>query len=353
MTRPLLFSLLIILASFLPIFFLGDREGRLFDPLAYSKTSAMAFSTLLTLFLLPIIIVWVFKANNPQPRGSRDSRFVRGYRSALRTVIRFRYAAVGASAALLIAAAILMSGFQRDYMPEMEEGSILYMPTTLPGMPSREAGWMLQQMDRKLKEFPEVARVFGKLGRADTSTDPAPMMMTEATILLKPTTEWRPGLTKERLIAEMDAAMQHRRLRQRVDAADRRTYRDAGHRHPDPRRNQGEGAGCGRHRGHFPPDRGAARRVSGHRIGDCGADLAGFLRGHRERSRAARGQRSDGGRGDVDGALRDRRRQRRDRAATGRHDRAVQHPIRSGVYRYAGKDPRRARHHGRRQAGCP
>ena len=193
MTRPLLFSLLIILASFLPIFFLGDREARLFDPLAYSKTSAMAFSTLLTLFLLPIIVVWVFKAKDPRPRGSRDSVFVRGYRGALRTVIRFRYAVVGASAALLIAAAILMSGFQRDYMPEMEEGSILYMPTTLPGLPSREAGWMLQQMDRKLKEFPEVARVFGKLGRADTSTDPAPMMMTETTILLKPPEEWRPG----------------------------------------------------------------------------------------------------------------------------------------------------------------
>jgi Cu(I)/Ag(I) efflux system membrane protein CusA/SilA len=93
-------------------------------------------------------------------------------------------------------------------MPEMEEGSILYMPTTLPGLPAREAGWILQQMDRKLKAFPEVERVFGKLGRADTSTDPAPMTMTETTILLKPESEWRPGMTKERLIAEMDEAMQ-------------------------------------------------------------------------------------------------------------------------------------------------
>ena len=93
-------------------------------------------------------------------------------------------------------------------MPELEEGSILYMPTTLPGMPSREAGWILQEMDRKLKEFPEVARVFGKLGRADTATDPAPMTMVESTVLLKPESEWRAGYTKEMLVAEMDEAMQ-------------------------------------------------------------------------------------------------------------------------------------------------
>jgi Cu(I)/Ag(I) efflux system membrane protein CusA/SilA len=207
MTRPLLFSLLIILASFLPIFFLGEREGRLFDPLAYSKTSAMAFSTLLTLGLLPIIIVWVFKTKAPAPRSERESAFVRAYRAALRGAIRARYAVVAASVALLAFAVVMLAGFQKDYMPEMEEGSILYMPTTLPGLPTREAGWILQQMDRKLKEFPEVDRVFGKLGRADTATDPAPMTMIETTVLLKPESEWRPGLTKEALVAEMDAAL--------------------------------------------------------------------------------------------------------------------------------------------------
>jgi len=207
MTRPLLFSLLIILASFLPIFFLGEREGRLFDPLAFSKTFAMAFSTLLTLFVLPAIIVWVFKKESP-PAHRREGAFVRGYRSALSAVIRQRYLFVGASMALLVAAFVLMTGFQKDYMPEMEEGSILYMPTTLPGLPAREAGWILQQMDRKLKEFPEVERVFGKLGRADTSTDPAPMTMIETTILLKPDSEWRDGLSKQDLIEEMNAALQ-------------------------------------------------------------------------------------------------------------------------------------------------
>ena len=101
-----------------------------------------------------------------------------------------------------------MAGFQKDYMPEMEEGSLLYMPTTLPGLPSREAGWILQQMDRKLKAFPEVERVFGKLGRADTATDPAPVAMIEATIVLKPRSEWRAGMTKDALVAEMNEAMQ-------------------------------------------------------------------------------------------------------------------------------------------------
>ena len=210
MTRPLLFSMLIIVTSFLPIFFLGEREGRLFNPLAFSKTFAMAFSTLLTLFLLPAVIVWVF--NRPVSATAvpalRESAFVRGYRWALVGTIRHRYAFVSVSTALLLVAVVLMTGFQKDYMPEMEEGSILYMPTTLPGLPSREAGWIVQQMDRKLKAFPEVDRVFGKLGRADTATDPAPVEMIETTVTLKPRAQWRPGMTKDKLIAEMNAAMQ-------------------------------------------------------------------------------------------------------------------------------------------------
>jgi Cu(I)/Ag(I) efflux system membrane protein CusA/SilA len=213
MTRPLLFSMLIIVTSFLPIFFLGEREGRLFNPLAFTKTFAMAFSTLLTLFLLPIVIVWVFRrpgaAHAPGVEGgNRESAFVGLYRALLTRTIRYRYQFVAFSAGLLVAAAVVMTGFEKDYMPEMDEGSILYMPTTLPGLPSREAGWILQQMDRKLMEFPEVERVFGKLGRADTATDPAPVEMIEATITLKPRSEWRPGMTKDTLIAEMNQSMQ-------------------------------------------------------------------------------------------------------------------------------------------------
>ena len=208
MTRPLLFSMLIIVTSFLPVFFLGAREGRLFNPLAFSKTFAMAFSTLLTLFLLPAIIVWVFKRHIPPADGPTESRFVRAYRRALGghhpAPVRVRWLERSAAGRRWV----VMAGFQKDYMPEMEEGSILYMPTTLPGLPSKEAGWILQQMDKKLKAFPEVARVFGKLGRADTATDPAPVEMIETTVTLKPQSEWRPGMTKERLVAEMNRAMQ-------------------------------------------------------------------------------------------------------------------------------------------------
>ncbi|AYH43985.1 CusA/CzcA family heavy metal efflux RND transporter [Azoarcus sp. DN11] len=207
--RPLLFSLLIILVSFLPVFFLTEKEGRLFDPLAYSKTFAMAFSTLLTMFLLPILIQWILRkdAQVEPGRTPANSGLVRGYRRAVTQAIRFRYVFLGGSLAAIAGAILLLSHFRTDFMPRMDEGTVLYMPTTLPGVPVREAAWILQQMDKKLAAFPEVKRVFGKLGRADTSTDPAPVSMIETTILLKPKAEWRDGMTKEKLVAEMDAAM--------------------------------------------------------------------------------------------------------------------------------------------------
>jgi len=172
MMRPLLFSLLIILSSFLPVFFLNEREGLLFNPLAFSKTFAMGFSTLLTLFLLPIIIIWVFKPESSVKAAAtkQDSPPVLLYTKLLTTCIHYRYIFISLSLLMLFSAGLLMNSFQKDYMPEMEEGSILYMPTTLPGLPMREAGWILQQIDKKIKAFPEVKRVFGKLGRADTSS---------------------------------------------------------------------------------------------------------------------------------------------------------------------------------------
>jgi copper/silver efflux system protein len=205
-TKPLLFSLLIILASFLPVFFLEQREARLFDPLAYSKTFAMAFSTLLTLMLLPVIVVWIFKGETVARKDFRESRAIRAYRSMLGAVIRYRYAFTAFGMLVLIPAAVLLVKFPKDFLPDIDEGSILYMPTTLPGLPNREAGWILQQMDKKIKALPEVDRVFGKIGRADTSTDPAPLTMIETTVLLKPKSTWRKGMTKEKLVAEMDKA---------------------------------------------------------------------------------------------------------------------------------------------------
>ena len=205
-TKPLLFSLLIILASFLPVFFLEEREARLFDPLAYSKTFAMAFSTLLTIFLLPVIVLWIFKRETVARRNFQESAAVRAYRSGLKTVIRYRYGFTTAGMLVLIPAAVLLTRFPKDFLPDVDEGSVLYMPTTLPGLPNREAGWIVQQMDKKLKAFPEVERVFGKIGRADTSTDPAPLTMIETTVLLQPKSKWRKGMTKEKLVAEMDKA---------------------------------------------------------------------------------------------------------------------------------------------------
>src|SRR6185436_3198975 len=169
------------------------------------KTFAMAFSTLLTLFLLPIIMLWVFDGARVKPQSRRELAFVGLYRRAVNGAIRYRYAFLGV---FLVAAAVLLGGFKKDFMPQMEEGSILYMPTTLPGVPAREAGWILQQIDKKIAGVPEVASVFGKLGRADTATDPAPVAMIETTIMLKPQSEWRAGMTKEKLVAELDKAMQ-------------------------------------------------------------------------------------------------------------------------------------------------
>ena len=203
---PLLFSLLIILASFLPVFFLEEREARLFDPLAYSKTFAMAFSTLLTIFVLPLIVLWMFKKDRSPRRNFRESAAVGIYRSVLRTVIRHRYVFTAAGLLVLIPAGFLLVRFPTDFLPEIDEGSVLYMPTTLPGLPNREAGWILQQMDKKLKALPEVERVFGKIGRADTSTDPAPLTMIETTVLLQPKEKWRKGMTKQTLLGEMDRA---------------------------------------------------------------------------------------------------------------------------------------------------
>ena len=212
MMRPLLFSLLIILASFIPLFYLELREARLFDPLVYSKTFAMGFSTLLTLFLLPIIVLWIFDKpifnKSPDNKNSnKKSILVHYYKYMLRSTLRHRYLFLSSSVVLLIASVFLMNQFPKDYMPELEEGSILYMPTTLPGIPMREAGWILQKIDKKIKSFPEVERVFGKLGRADTSTDPAPVTMIETTILLKPKSQWREGINKKMLVEQMNASL--------------------------------------------------------------------------------------------------------------------------------------------------
>src|SRR5213596_4389515 len=123
-------------------------------------------------------------------------------------MIKHRYAFTIVGFISVVVAGVLLNGIGRDFLPETDEGSILYMPSTLPGLPNREAGWVLQQMDKKLKAFPEVERVFGKIGRADTSTDPAPLTMIETTVLLHPKSTWRKGMTREKLVSEMDKAVE-------------------------------------------------------------------------------------------------------------------------------------------------
>jgi len=207
MARPLFFSLLIIIVSFLPVFFLGAREGKLFDPLAYSKTFAMFLSTLLTFVFLPALILAIFGGKRLAPVSKANDFTLRWYKRSLETVLKFKYLFLALNIFILIATIPIMMSFGKAFMPQLDEGSILYMPTTLPGLPAREAGWILRRIDEKLKKFPEVEKVFGKLGRADSATDPAPFTMIESTITLRPKAEWRKGMTIRRLIGEMDDEM--------------------------------------------------------------------------------------------------------------------------------------------------
>lgn len=201
------FSLLIITVSFVPVFALEGTEGRLFKPLAYTKTYSMFFAALLSVTLIPALAVLLIKG---RVRGD-DSRLNRGLKAAYAPVVRFsvrwRWPVVIGAALALIATVPVFRSLGNEFMPPLNEGSILYMPTALPGISIEEATRVLQTMDRELKKFPEVERVFGKVGRSTSPTDPAPLSMIETNIMLKPRSDWREGMTWDRLIGEMDSAM--------------------------------------------------------------------------------------------------------------------------------------------------
>lgn len=206
--RPLFFSLLIIVVSFLPVFLLEAQEGRLFHPLAYTKTFAMIFSSLLSIILVPALMYFLLRGRFW--RGGKNTIhnfFVKAYRPLIEMVLKHKKSAIFLNLLILIMTVPLLWKLERTFMPDLNEGSLLYMPTTLPGMPAKEAGWVLQEINRKLKKFPEVLRVFGKLGRAETATDPAPFSMVEATILLKSKKYWRKGITLEKLLSQMETEM--------------------------------------------------------------------------------------------------------------------------------------------------
>ncbi len=205
----LFFSLAIITVSFLPVFTLQAQEGRLFAPLAYTKTFAMAGGALLSVTVLPMLMVWLIRGRIlPESRNPLNRWLIRGYRPVIDWVLRHRLLTL-AAAALLAAASVVPAGrLGTEFMPTLNEGSIFYMPTALPGMSVTKAAEVLQVQNRIIRSFPEVESVIGKAGRAATATDPAPLEMFETVINLKPESEWRPGMTVDKLIAEMDRALQ-------------------------------------------------------------------------------------------------------------------------------------------------
>jgi Cu(I)/Ag(I) efflux system membrane protein CusA/SilA len=203
--RPLFFSLLVIAVSFLPIFALEAQEGRLFTPLAYTKTFAMLFATALSVTLAPVLMVLLIRGRiRAETRNPLNWLLIALYRPILAGVLRVRWLALGLAVAVAVFTWPVFTRLGAEFMPPLNEGTILYMPTTVPGLSITEAVKVLQVQDRLLTTFPEVERVFGKMGKAPTATDPAFTGMAEITVSLKPESQWRPGMTWERLLDEMD-----------------------------------------------------------------------------------------------------------------------------------------------------
>jgi Cu(I)/Ag(I) efflux system membrane protein CusA/SilA len=205
----LFFSLLIVTVSFLPIFALEDQEGRLFKPLAWTKSLAMAAAAMLSVTLVPALMTLFVRGRLvPEKRNPVNRTLIWLYRPAIRWVLRARLLVIGVAVAALAATAWPAMRLGAEFMPALDEGTLFYMPVTLPGLSITKSGELLQTQNKIIKAFPEVESVFGKTGRAATATDPAPLEMFETVINLKPKAEWRPGLTLDGLIAEMDRALQ-------------------------------------------------------------------------------------------------------------------------------------------------
>jgi copper/silver efflux system protein len=201
----LFFSLLIITMSFLPVFTLEAQEGRLFGPLAYTKTYAMAAAAGLSVTLVPVLMgYWIRGRIPPESRNPLNRWMIRAYRPIITRVLRHP------KTTLLVAALVFLTSFfplarlGGEFMPPLDEGDLLYMPSALPGLSAQKASELLQITDRMIKTVPEVATVFGKAGRAETATDPVPLEMFETTIQFKPRDQWRPGMTPEKLVEELD-----------------------------------------------------------------------------------------------------------------------------------------------------
>jgi Cu(I)/Ag(I) efflux system membrane protein CusA/SilA len=205
----LFFSLLIITLSFIPIFTLEAQEGRLFAPLAYTKTYAMAAAAGLAVSLVPVLMGYFVRGHIPaEDRNPINRVLVRAYQPILDKVLDHPKTTIVISVVLLALTAWPLVRLGGEFMPPLDEGDLLYMPSTLPGISAGKASQILQQTDRLIRTVPEVDRVFGKMGRAETATDPAPLEMVETTIRFKPRDQWRPGMTPEKLVEDLDARLQ-------------------------------------------------------------------------------------------------------------------------------------------------
>ena len=205
----LFFSLLVIVAGFLPVFALEDQEGRLFKPLAYTKTFAMAGGAILSVTLVPVLMLYFVRGRIiPEAKNPINRLLIRLYRPVIRLVLRMPVLTVVAAMAILVATAWPASQLGSEFMPSLNEGTLLFMPVTVPGLSVTKAAELLQTQDRIIKSFPEVESVFGKAGRAMTATDPAPVEMSETVVNLKPSSAWPAAKTLDQLIAEMNAALQ-------------------------------------------------------------------------------------------------------------------------------------------------
>ena len=207
--KPIFYSLLIIAIGFMPIFTLEAQEGRLFRPLAFTKNFAMFFAAVLAITLAPALMTLLVRGRIfPEKRHPLSRALAWLYVPVVRLVLRFPISVLFLVMAGLLATLPAFSRLGSEFMPPLNEGSILYMPTSLPGMSVTEAKKVLQTQDEILSQFPEVERVFGKIGRARTATDPAPLSMVETTVTLKPESQWREGMTFDALIDEMDGVLQ-------------------------------------------------------------------------------------------------------------------------------------------------
>jgi len=205
----LFFSLLIITVSFLPIFTLEAQEGRLFKPLAYTKTFAMAAAAFLSVTLVPALMtVFVRGRLLPERKNPLNRFLIWIYRPVILLALRFKWITILAAVAVVLVSLWPAMKLGTEFMPTLNEGTLFYMPTTLPGLSITKAAELLQTQNKIIKSFPEVASVWGKAGRASTATDPAPTEMFETVINLKPASEWRPGMTADKLVAEMDKSLQ-------------------------------------------------------------------------------------------------------------------------------------------------